>query len=178
MTVVIVVLLLLKWIAQLWLEWKNEQSIRAHSNEVPEAFREFVNEPTYRESVAYSLAKTKLHQLELTYDTSILSVVLFSGILPVFYRTFTEHFGVSVWAGAAFLFIIGLLLSTAGLPFEWYSRFRVEQRFGFNTMTVRLWILDRMKALLLAIILGYPLLIVVLKLVIWMGEFWWLWAWP
>ncbi len=177
MTVVTIVLLLLKWITQLWLEWKNEQSISMHRDEVPEAFREIVDQPTYQKSVAYSLAKTKLHQFEFTYDTLILALVLFSGILPVCYRIFSEHFGISVWAGAAFLFVTGLLLSITEAPFDWYSRFRVEQRFGFNTMTVRLWILDRIKGLVLAIVLGYPLLVLVLKLVAWMGNAWWLWAW-
>ena len=77
----------------------------------------------------------------------------------------------------AFLFVIGLALSLAGLPLDWYAQFRLEERFGFNTTTQKLWWLDRIKGLLLALALGYPLLVLVLKLVQWMGQWWWLWTW-
>ncbi len=53
----------------------------------------------------------------------------------------------------------------------------MEERFGFNTTTQKLWWLDRLKGLLLAILLGYPLLVLVLKLAEWTGPWWWLWAW-
>lgn len=70
-----------------------------------------------------------------------------------------------------------LVLSLPGLPFEWYAQFRLEERFGFNTTTPKLWWTDRLKGLLLAVTLGYPLLVLILKLVEWTGSFWWLWAW-
>jgi STE24 endopeptidase len=60
---------------------------------------------------------------------------------------------------------------------EWYAQFRLEDRFGFNTTTPKLWWLDRLKGLLLSCVLGYPLLVLVLKLVEWTGHSWWLWAW-
>ncbi|HWI59822.1 MAG TPA: M48 family metallopeptidase, partial [Bacillota bacterium] len=64
-----------------------------------------------------------------------------------------------------------------GLPLDWYAQFRLEERFGFNTTTLKLWWLDRLKGLLLALVLGYPLLVLILKLVEWTGPWWWLWAW-
>src|SRR5262249_51522638 len=50
-------------------------------------------------------------------------------------------------------------------------------RFGFNTTTQKLWWSDRLKGLVLAVALGYPLLVLILKLVQWTGPWWWLWAW-
>ena len=70
-----------------------------------------------------------------------------------------------------------MALSLPGLPLDWYDQFRLEERFGFNTTTQKLWWLDRLKGLLLGIALGYPLLVLVLKLVEWTGPWWWLWAW-
>ncbi len=78
---------------------------------------------------------------------------------------------------AAFLLVTGVALSLPGLPLDWYDQFRLEERFGFNTTTQKLWWMDRLKGLLLSIALGYPLLALVLKLVEWTGEWWWLWAW-
>jgi STE24 endopeptidase len=78
---------------------------------------------------------------------------------------------------AAFLFAVGFGISMPGLPFDWYGQFRLEERFGFNTTTQRTWWLDRLKGLVLAVVLGYPLLVLILKIVEWMGARWWLWAW-
>jgi STE24 endopeptidase len=78
---------------------------------------------------------------------------------------------------AGFLFVTGVALSLPGLPLDWYSQFRLEQRFGFNTTTQRLWWMDRLKGLLLGLALGYPLLALLLKLVEWTGSWWWLWGW-
>jgi STE24 endopeptidase len=68
-------------------------------------------------------------------------------------------------------------MSLPGLPVDWVEQFRLEEKFGFNTTTQKTWWLDRFKGLLLAIILGYPLLVLVLKFVEWKADYWWLWAW-
>jgi STE24 endopeptidase len=68
-------------------------------------------------------------------------------------------------------------MSLPGLPFDWYGQFRLEEKFGFNTTTPKTWWLDRAKGLLLALVLGYPLLVLILKIVEWAGVHWWLWAW-
>jgi STE24 endopeptidase len=171
------VLIFVRWAVQVGLDRLNARTVRKHAAAVPEAFKNAMDQATYEKSVAYTLAKNKLHQIELTYDAFILAVVVFSGVLPALYRTFQSELGHSVWAGAAFLFGAGILLAIPDLPFAWYSQFRLEERFGFNTTSVRLWVLDRIKGLLLGVVLGYPLLVLVMKLVDWTGDRWWIWAW-
>ena len=170
-------LLLGKWLTQLALDWLNRKNVLAHAGAVPETFQGIVDEPTYSKTVAYTLAKGKLHSLELTLDLFILVAVLFTGVLPLTFGAWTRHWGTSAWALAAYLFTTGVALSVLGLPLSWYAQFRLEERFGFNTTTQKLWWLDRLKGLLLALLLGYPLLVLVLKFVSWAGAWWWLWAW-
>ena len=176
-TVSVLVLVAAKWGVQLGLERLNRRSVLAHAGAVPEAFRGVVDDATYAKTVDYTLAKGRLHQVELTYDSVVLLAVLFSGVLPGALHRFSERFGASAPALAAFLFLVGVAFSLAGLPLDWYAQFRLEQRFGFNTTTPRLWWLDRLKGLLLSLVLGYPLLVLVLKFVDWAGTWWWLWAW-
>ena len=173
----VLLLILAKWAAQIWLERLNSRHVLAHADAVPEAFKGVVDEVTYAKSVQYTLAKGRLDQVQLTYNSAVLLLVLFSGVLPWGFRQCTQGLGSSAWAMAAFLFGTAVVLSLPGLPLEWYDQFRLEERFGFNTATPRLWWLDRLKGLLLATVLGYPLLALVLKLVEWTDGWWWLWAW-
>jgi STE24 endopeptidase len=170
-------LLVAKWATQLWLAQLNQRHVLRHADAVPEPFRDFVDPTTYARSVQYTLAKSRLNRVELTYDLVVLLVLLFSGILPRAFGWFSGTFGDSVWFMAAFLFGAGFTVALMSWPFEWYAQFHLEQRFGFNTSTRRLWWLDRGKGLFLAVLLGYPLLVLILKLVEWAGEAWWLWAW-
>jgi STE24 endopeptidase len=170
------VLILARAIAELWLSRMNQQHVRAHADEVPTAFREMIDQSTYRRSVDYTMAKSRFGDVVNVFDTALLIAVLFSGVLPWAFGTFTAAFGTSVWAMAAFLFATGFVLSIISLPFAWYAQFKLEDRFGFNTTTVKTWVLDRLKGFLLAVLLGFPLLALVLKLIEWTGSHWWMWA--
>lgn len=174
---IILVALLAKCVVHLWLDRLNQEHVRAHADSVPDAFKEVMDEPTYKKSVAYTLAKGRFDQIDIIYNTLLLLIVLFCGLLPWGFQWFARHFGSSAWVMAAFLFVTGIALSLPGLPLDWYGQFRLEQRFGFNTTTQRVWWMDRFKGLLLGLILGYPLLVLVLKLVEWTGKWWWLLAW-
>jgi STE24 endopeptidase len=170
------VLILARAIAEFWLSRLNQRHVRAHTAEVPAAFREMVDEPTYHRSVDYTLAKSRFGEVVTVFDTALLITILFSGVLPWAFQKFTAACGTSFWAMAGFLFAIGIALSIISLPFAWYAQFKLEQRFGFNTTTVNTWVLDRLKGLLLAGLLGFPLLALVLKLIEWTGPQWWIWA--
>jgi STE24 endopeptidase len=173
----IIILILLKWGGQEVLDWLNRGYVKKNRHAVPKALEGIIDEATYRKSADYTLAKSKFEQFETGWSVLVLLLVLFTGVLPRTYHAYQTHFGSSAWAAAAFLFLLGLALSLTGLPFEWHHQFRLEERFGFNTTTHKTWWVDRLKGLLLGILLGYPLLVLVLKLVEWTGSHWWLWAW-
>jgi STE24 endopeptidase len=174
--VIALVLILARGIGELWLSRLNQRYVRAHANEVPSAFRAMVDETTYRRSVDYTMAKSRFGDVVTLFDAVLLVAILFSGVLPWALGKFTAAFGSSVLAMAGFLFIIGVALSIVNLPFAYYAQFKLEERFGFNTTTMKTWVFDRMKGLLLAMLLGYPVLALVLKLIEWTGPNWWVWA--
>jgi STE24 endopeptidase len=174
--IIALVLILARAIAELWLSQLNQRHVRAHANEVPIAFRGVVDDATYRRSVDYTLAKSRFGEMAEMFDAVVLIAVVFSGVLPWAFERFTASFGTSIWAMAGLLFVVSIALSVLGLPFAWYAQFKLEERFGFNTTTMKTWVLDRMKGFLIAVLLGYPLLALVLKLIEWTGTTWWLWA--
>ncbi len=174
--IIALILILARAITELWLSGLNQRHVRARENELPHAFRGFIDEGTYRRSVDYTLAKSRFGNITIVFDTALLLAVLFSGVLPWGFEKFTTDIGTSAWAVAGFLFITGIALSILELPFAWYAQFKLEQRFGFNTASIKTWVLDRVKGLLLAALLGYPLLVLMLELVERTGPSWWLWA--
>ena len=174
--VIALLLILGRVFAELWLSRLNRSHVCAHANEVPTVFHGMIDEPKYRRSIDYTLAKSRFGDIVNVFDAAILMAVLFSGVLPWALEKFSANFGSSVWTMAGFLFVVGIAVSVPALPFDWYAQFRVEERFGFNTTTLKTWILDRIKGLLLAVLLGYPLLVLVLKMIEWAGASWWLWA--
>ena len=171
------VLVLGKAAAQLWLNRLNQRHVRQNAGDIPEAFRGMISVESYHKSVAYTLARSRLDQVQIGWDTLVLLGVLFSGILPWAESTFRQHYGNSLPAAAAFLFLVGAALSFTGWPLDWYAQFRIEQRFGFNNTTPTLWWTDRLKGLGLGLLLGYPLLLLILIVVWWAGDLWWLWTW-
>lgn len=175
--IITTVLITLRWATELWLDRLNERHVRFHANELPEGLKQFLDPATYAKSVQYTLARSQLGRWEDTYHATFLLIVLFCGVLPWLFDRFSAWLGASVWSMAAYLFSVGVVFSIASLPFDWHRQFHLEQRFGFNTTTPGTWWADRLKGLLLAATLGGPLLALILKLVEWTGDAWWLWAW-
>jgi STE24 endopeptidase len=175
-TIIALILIFARATTELWLSRLNQHHVRAYANAVPAPFRGIIDEATYRRSIDYTLAKNRFGDVTNLFDAALLIAALFSGVLPWAFGKFSANFGTSVWAMAGFLFVTGIALSILALPFAWYAQFKIEERFGFNTTSIKTWILDRAKGFLLSLLLGYPLLALVLKLIGWTGANWWLWA--
>jgi STE24 endopeptidase len=175
--IIIAGLIIAKWAAQQWLELINRRHVLANAGTVPAAYAGAMDPASYRKSVDYTLAKVRVQRFELTWDAFVLAAFLFSGVLPWSMAWFKSHLGASAWSLGLFLFVTGLALSLTGLPWSWYHQFKIEELFGFNRSTQKIWWMDRVKGLLLGVVLGYPIVVLVLKLVEWTGAFWWIWAW-
>ena len=160
-----IALLILKYATSTILDVLNMRHVNNKSAEVPETFRDFIDLPTYQKSVAYTVSKTRFGLVNDLYDTIILAVVVLSGLLPWLYSALSTVFGFGTWGQALVLFLVAVLLGLPGLPFEWWSTFRLEERFGFNKSTQKLWLVDKIKGFLLGFAIGYPLLAVLIFLV-------------
>lgn len=173
---VFVVLLLAKLVTGIVLDWINLRYARARYDAVPEAFADFIDLPDYQKSIDYTEAKTHFGIAHASYDALLLAVVLLSGLLAGIYELLTGWFGLGVWGQALVLFVSGLVLGLPALPFDWWDTFKLEARFGFNNSTLQLWIVDKLKGLLIGFVIGYPLLALLIYLVGAAGTLWWIWG--
>ena len=173
---VIAVLLVLRLAGELLLAELNRREIRRHADKAPEAVAAILDAPTYAKSVAYSQAKLRFGMLTEVFDSALLALFIFSGVLPWFYSHFTPLSATGSWNQALFLLAVALLMGLPAIPFEWWSQFRLEQSFGFNNSSLALWISDKIKGTVVSLLIGFPLLWALLSLVGWVGPYWWVYA--
>jgi STE24 endopeptidase len=171
-----ITLLILKYATSTLLDVLNMRHVQRKADAVPESFSNFIDLPTYQKSINYTVAKTRLGLIQNFYDSVVLAVVVLSGLLPWLYASFTRLFGLGIWGQALVLFLIAVILGLFALPFEWWSTFRLEERFGFNKSTHKLWVIDKVKGFLLGFMIGYPLLALLILLVLSAGDLWWVWG--
>jgi STE24 endopeptidase len=173
---IFVLLLILKVGTSIVLDRLNLRYAQARAGEVPESFRDFIDLPTYQKSIEYTAAKTRFGVVSNLYDAGVLALVLLLGILPWFYELFSGWFGFGNWGQALVLFLICLVLGIPSIPFDYWSTFKLEERFGFNKSTKKLWVMDKIKGTIIGFAIGYPLLALLIYLVSAAGSLWWLWS--
>jgi STE24 endopeptidase len=169
-------LIVARLVAELWLAALNRAEVRRHAHAAPPAVAAIMEEATYRKSVEYTLAKNRFGNVTMIFDAGVLALVLVSGILPWLFGRIGAWSPHGSWDDALFILITAVLLSVPSLPFDWWSQFRLEERFGFNKSTPKLWITDKLKGLALMFVIGFPLLWGLLSLVEWVGNAWWIWG--
>ncbi len=162
---------------RLWLAQRHIRHVTAHRERVPAQFADRVSLAAHRKAADYTVAKTGLGRLESAVDSGYLVVLTVGGLAAWLYARTAGLADWPVTRDVAFLIALSAAGGVVTLPFSLYSTFVIEQRFGFNRMTFRLWLTDLLKSLAIGAALGIPLLYVVLWLMRAAGDYWWLWTW-
>ncbi len=157
--------------------WADRLNLKALTPELPAEFKEVYAAADYAKSQHYTRAKTRFGLVTAGFDLAVL--LIFWGIgafnwLDLLIRNF--HLG-AILSGLTYLGILLLAKSLISIPFSCYSTFILEEKYGFNQTTVRTFILDLAKGLLLTVVLGGPLLGALLFFFEWAGSHAWLYAW-
>jgi STE24 endopeptidase len=168
---------LLTLILRFWLANRHVRHVLAHRAQVPAEFASSIPLAAHQKAADYTVAKTKLGLVALLFSSAVLiGFTLMGGLqwlavtlAPITGPGMTYQIGLLV----AFAAISGLL----DLPFDYYRQFVLEQRFGFNKMTIKLWLADMAKGVLIGAAIGLPLIWIVLTLMEKTGALWWLYAW-
>ncbi|CAM5795606.1 M48 family metallopeptidase [Rhizobacter fulvus] len=172
--------LLASLLTKFWLATRQMRHVAAHRGAVPAPFASTITLAAHQRAADYTLAKGRFGLLSMAFGAVVLlGWTLLGGIdaLNVLVRDAVQpRFGAMAYQLAllaAFALIGGLL----DLPFELYNTFRLEQRFGFNRMTWKLYLADTLKGLLVGALIGLPVAALMLWIMGATGGLWWLWAW-
>jgi STE24 endopeptidase len=171
------VLFLLRSATQYDLHRLNLAHLRQYGTTVPAVFQDTVNQETLKKISDYTINSDHFHMGASLIHQGLYLIVLLSGFLPWLMKT-VRSLGVGlIVEGLIFFAILSLLANLSRIPFGLYDTFVIEERYGFNRMTLQMWILDFLKSMAIFFFLGGLLLWLLLALVIHGGEAWWVWAW-
>ena len=176
-TVLFVFFLLLMIGLKFWLATRQIIHVARHAGAVPAQFASRVSLDAHRKAAAYTIARQRLAMLEAAVGVALLVTLTLLGGVQALATTVTVWMGSGLAAQVAIVAGVAVILGAVDLPFEWYRQFRIEEKFGFNRMTPRLFLVDMLKSVLVAAALGLPLLALVLWLMDAAGAYWWLYAW-
>jgi STE24 endopeptidase len=169
-------LFLLYLVFDLWLERINRQHLKSQGGHVPKLFEGFIDGPKLSQIIAYTLDNSRFAGLQQIISDTVLLGILLSGLLPLLEQLSGYWKLPFIPSGLFFLLIPGIISSLVDLPFGYYHTFVIEEKYGFNKSTRRIWIIDQLKAAALSLVL-FSLIVSLILWMICLSPFhWWLWG--
>jgi STE24 endopeptidase len=163
---------------RIWLARRQMRHVAAHRAAVPAPFAGTIPLHDHQKAADYTLAKARFGILSVAVDALLALWLTVGGLLQALSGLWSAWLTPgSLPHGTALLLSLFLVQGLIGLPLSAWRIFVIEQRFGFNRMTVRLFLADLVKQTLVGLALGVPLLLALLWLMEQAGALWWLYAW-
>jgi STE24 endopeptidase len=172
--------LILGLLTRFYLAARQIRHVARHRDQVPAAFAGTISLASHQKAADYTITKARFGLLELAFGAAVLlGWTLLGGIGAL--NQALINLGLPAYGSLvqplALLLAFGLVSGLLDLPFTLYSTFRIEERFGFNKMTFRLWLTDLLKSTLVGLLIGLPIVALMLWIMGNIGALWWLWAW-
>ena len=172
--VILVAIIVANFFLESWLEWLNLKNL---SEKLPHELKDLYDTEKYVQSQNYERVNTRFGLMDSAFNLIlILGMFFFDGF------AFVDRLAASISAHPVlhpliFFAILGLAFDILNTPFDVYSTFVIEQRFGFNKTTPRIFITDKLKGLLLSAVIGGGLMALVVWFYLQTTVYFWLWAW-
>ena len=176
-TALLFIIYLLAMAGGYWLRSLNLHHLKQHGTEVPTGFAESINKEILARTTAYTLEKSRLGLIESVVNNIILILFLFGGLISLYDQWIASLSPSFLVSGLLFFIILALAQTLIEVPFSFYSTFSIENRYGFNTTTKRLWFSDLGKSTIISLLILSVLVAAALGSIHMSPEFWWFWLW-
>ncbi|HXE47609.1 MAG TPA: M48 family metallopeptidase [Ramlibacter sp.] len=177
LTLAFAAFLLAGLVVKFWLASRQIRYVAQHRDNVPGAFAGTITLAAHQKAADYTITKTRFGLLELAFGAAVLLGWTLLGGLDALNRVLLGQLGSGMAQQLALIVCFALISGAIDLPFTLYQTFVIEERFGFNKMSFKLWLMDLVKSTALGAVIGLP----IAALILWMmgatGRLWWLWAW-
>lgn len=159
------------------LRYLNLSHLKIHGHSVPPEFEGVVDPAMLSKISDYTLENSQVGLIESLIDNTVLIVFLFGGLLGIYDIWITSLTASFLVNGVLFILFLMVAQTIMGIPFSLFRNFRIENKYGFNTMTMKLWITDLVKGLAIGAVISALVALGALWLVTWSPGLWWLWVW-
>ena len=162
---------------RVWLALRQIRHVMQNRDSVPVAFVNQISLEQHQKAADYTAAKNYFSLSQIALEVLVVLGFTLAGGIDWLSRFWALHVDQPLVANVALIGSVIVLSGLLELPVDMYRKFKLEQRFGFNTMTVPQFLKDMLMQLAMGAILGLPLLFAVLWIIASAGEYWWLYAW-
>ncbi len=159
-----------------WLDYLNLSHLKKFGSIVPAEFEGQIDQALLSKTRDYNVEHTRFDFISSVFNNIVFLLFIF--VLLNIYNSWIVSLNLPfVFAGLVFFILLTYAETIVSMPFSLYGTFKIENRYGFNTMTFKLWLADTVKALLISSILMALLISVGLFLIQKSPDMWWLWVW-
>ena len=171
---IIVVFLCLDFVLERVLESLNSKHM---SPVLPDSLKGIYDEKEYSRFQSYKRENGRLDSWSSGVGFVVMIVFLVAGGFGWYNSWVVSLTDSVVWQTILFVVGLSVVSSVLDIPFDYYATFRIEEKYGFNKTTRRVYWLDTVKELVLSLVLGGVLLALVVWFYTWAGTYFWLYAW-
>ena len=171
---IFIFLILFGFIFSSILEYLNSKNWK---DSVPDSLKDFYKESDYKKAKSYKLDKDKISLISSLISTTLTIIFIFSGVYGKVSDYSLYYFDNPFLQSAGF-FLFFLLISTIiSFPISYYSIFTIEEKYGFNKTTFSTFIKDKIKGLIISLLIGGFILYISIQLYNFFEANFWLWLW-
>jgi len=168
--VIFLVFILINHVLEIYLSYRQLQTLKDSRPQVPEEFESTLTLRDHQKAIDYASTKLQFGQVHLIWDCFLLLCWFpFRGAETLF-LSLPE---IGIHREVLFLMLFGLIQGILNLPWVAYSTFIIEEKFGFNKTTPKIFMTDRLKGVALGGIIIAPLLYLVISIFNALGSWWW-----
>jgi len=172
------VLILLNFFLEAFLKLLNLRHLKQTAGSLPAVFQEYIDPETHEKTIRYNLDSGKFSFLEMVVSLLVIIYFVYWGGFDWIDQIARSSNPNGYYLPALIFGILFFLIKTViDLPFDLYGTFVIEERYGFNKMTPRLFVSDLLKSLALNALIGIPIYLGILWFMAKAGIFWWVWCW-
>ncbi len=160
-----------------WLDSINIRHMKEKGLAIPPGFEGYIDEDLLKKTHAYTIEHNTLGLIESVVSNIITLVFIYGGLLALYSSWISSLSASFIVQGILFFLLLSYAGSLLSVPFSLYNTFKIENKYGFNTMTLKLWIADLIKSTLISTVLMGIVLICGLWIIQKSPELWWLYVW-
>lgn len=176
-TYIFLSLLILSTLTEIYLSIRQNTSALRNQNKVPIDFKKIVKPKDHKKAALYTSAKAKINIFGFIIQASFLYLLTLGGLINFIYELALQNFNNEILQGVALIFSVIILSSIIDAPLGLIKIFVIDEKFGFNKMTLSLYLSDLFKQSLVSIIIVLPVIFVALWIFGNLGDYWWFWLW-